>query len=926
MHHSGNTTITRRIAALQLLFTVLFSAAVGAVSYALMSQMLEKAQHDRITDNVYAASSIVHNFINSNVNLLQRFSDEQIFEKYLHSNNMAVLLKHFENFYQYFDSISYAEPEGKETFKHNQSVEERELLDLSATPLFRQSAASPNTVHLADAASYIPPGQAPDVRLGLYMITYFGEHLGFISVNMPRNQLDNSLQEVTQRDNIRTLVTDSKGYILYDSVRKWQGRQLPEKFSDKPRTLFCSTHPQTIRTKVFNLEDCIITGCAVHGYDWQVFNLIEYANYSGPLRQFRLKLTGIITLVSLLVAIISMLYMQRILKPVKMLTQTARRIASSGNPDHSVEWKSGDDLGDLAHSFNSMLERLRLAQNELLDEKNKTENIISSIADPVIVTDKYNVIVKINHALTSLLGLQEQDICGRNMLDLFAEEPDRLSQALIKGDFPGSELQSVGSVIIDRDMQRVFVSVSGALLKDTAGEVFGKVFVAKDITKLKQAHMRLNHIACHDKLTGLPNRIHLTEQLDQLLERIDRHDRLVAVLFIDLDRFKFVNDTLGHSAGDKLLKTVAERLQKNLRNDDLVVRFGGDEFVVVLNDIASLEDVSQIAGKLLTSFTSPINLDGHAYTATASIGISMAPDQGQDTETLLKYADLAMYNAKEKGRNNFQIYSTDMHFDTRSIFHLEVAMRQALENDEYAVFFQPVVDTCTRRIVGVEALVRWVRKDGSLCSPVDFIPIAEETGLILPLGRWILEYSLATVKKWHDLGHTFINLSVNISERQFRDPKIVDMLQNLLSRTQFPAERLNLELTESILMQDTNRANQTLDALKGLGLKVSVDDFGTGYSSLAYLKRFSLDILKIDRSFVKGLPDNKHDAALTKAIIGLAHTLDLKVVAEGVELEAQAEFLQHYGAEMCQGYLFSKPRSASEIESILSSTASTPYC
>jgi len=921
---AAKTSITKRIATLQLLFSVCLSLVVGTLSYGLLSNLLEKAQHDRINDNVYAAASIVHNFLEAHVNLLRQFSDEQVFEKYLHSNNMPVLLKHLENFTQYFDSISYTAPDGMEVFKRHQNQEKSELLNLSTTPLFRKALATPNAIYLADSSSGIQPVQSPEVLLGLYMVTYFGEHLGFLSVGIPKSELGNSLREVSQREHIRTLIADSKGAILYDSCEQWQGRHLPEHFSGEPRSVFSNDHPQTLRSSVFNLTDCIITGCAVHNYDWQVLNLIEYADYAGPLKQFRLNLTAIITLVSILAALLAMVYMQRLLKPVKILTQTARRIATSGNPDHTVEWHSKDDLGLLTDAFNLMLERLHLAQNDLLDEKNKTENIIASIADPVIVTDEANNIVKINKALSSLMGRQESELHGANILELFAEEPDQLAMALNQGGFPGKELQSVSGVIIDRDKQRVFVSVSGALLIDMEGKVFGKVFVAKDITKLRQAHIRLNHLASHDKLTGLHNRIHLKERLDQMLERIDRHERLIAVLFIDLDRFKFVNDTLGHSAGDKLLKTIAKRLQMSLRSDDLVVRFGGDEFVVVLNDVAKLEDVRNIAEKILASFAMPVDLDGHAYTASASIGVSTAPDQGEDTETLLRYADLAMYSAKEKGRNNYQIYSTDMHFDTRSIFHLEVAMRKALEDNQYTVFFQPIVDACSRDIVGVEALVRWVREDGSLCSPIDFLPIAEETGLILPLGRWIMEYAFATVKRWHDLGYSSISLSLNISNRQFRNPELVEMVRDMLSKTGFPAERLNIELTESILMQDIDRANQTLDAFKRLGVMVSVDDFGTGYSSLAHLKRFSLDILKIDRSFVSGLPENKHDVALTKAIIGLAHALDLKVIAEGVEQESQAEFLHRHGVEMYQGFLFARPLSATAMEGILDKSPLSP--
>lgn len=909
--------IAGRLVAVQLIAALIIALVVGGISYWLISRTLEASQRDQLCANVAALSSISHHFIASHSDHLQQLVNDKAIDKYVNAFNDLALLKHFESFDRYFEWISYANQHGVEEVKRQRHGEPMALKDISATPLFIESAADPDHVHLADAVN--PVDREPEIRLGKYIINYFGEPLGYVSAQVPLADLHQSLGQIPVNPDVRTIVTDRRGRILHDSRAAYVGEDIHSVSPEADRLNGGDLHQAVaMRAAFLDCSDCFIAVSVVPDYGWRIFNAIRYQDFIKPFKQLCFTAAGMITVILAVIVGGIVLYVRRLVKPIGLLTLTTHQIAHSGNMDQHVVWRSGDEMGALAESFNHMLQRLRKVQKELVDERAFSENIIASMADAVIVTDSADTIVKVNQAVTDLLGYDEREILGRPLSLCIAPDQDLLLHATTTDIVREGAMRSIDSALIDRHQQRIPVSISGAMILDSAGGTAGKVFVAKDITQLKQAHARLNYLANHDSLTGLPNRLLLEDRLRQALSRIKWRDRLIAVLFLDLDRFKLVNDTLGHSAGDKLIKIVAERLRRSVREGDTVTRLGGDEFVVVLNDVAKLADVRAIAEKILASFRETVDLDGHPYTTTTSIGISISPEHGNDTETLMRHADTAMYQAKRAGRNNYQFYVSDMQTDTRSVFHLEMAMRQALENDDYRVYYQPIVDARTRRAVGVEALLRWQDIDGEMKLPAEFIPIAEETGLILPLGRWIFGHACAQVKQWQDMGYRQLSLSVNISDRQFRDPTIVEFIEETLRQTGFPADKLNFELTESILIQDIGQAKKTLAAFKSLGAKVSVDDFGTGYSSLAHLKRFPLDILKIDRSFVAGLKESKHDLAIAEAIIGLAHTLGLEVIAEGVENESQAALLRERGAEMLQGFLFSRALPAVELEQLLS--------
>jgi diguanylate cyclase (GGDEF)-like protein/PAS domain S-box-containing protein len=432
----------------------------------------------------------------------------------------------------------------------------------------------------------------------------------------------------------------------------------------------------------------------------------------------------------------------------------------------------------------------------------------------------------------------------------------------------------------------------------------------------KQAEQALRYMAAHDSLTELPNRSLLHQTLRHAVSRHARHGAGLAVMFIDLDRFKMVNDTVGHSAGDRLLQECARRLTECLRSSDIVARLGGDEFAVVIEQFSALNYVSTVAQKILLALNKPFFIDGQEFLLAASIGISTFPEDGVDAETLLKNADVAMYRAKSEG-NAYYYYSSQLNAHNLARFTLETELRHAIARDELMLYFQPKLNLRSGRVTGVESLLRWRHPKLGMVSPVDFIPIAEETGLIIEIGQWVLKQACLQARQWQLHGYSWLRIAVNLSARQFAHKHLLHDISSMLVETGLAPESLELEITESVVMDNPEQAIKVLDELRAMGIHLSIDDFGTGYSSLAYLRKLPVDCVKIDRSFIKDIPFEADDMAISKSIISLGHSLRLMVVAEGVENEEQLRFMQEQGCDEIQGYVFSKPLPAREVPDFL---------
>lgn len=473
---------------------------------------------------------------------------------------------------------------------------------------------------------------------------------------------------------------------------------------------------------------------------------------------------------------------------------------------------------------------------------------------------------------------------------------EKLNSELLQKEIENDEAQ----LVLERVQER-----SKELLKT-------KEALEKEILERKQAEDRLTYMALHDDLTDLPNRTLLIDRLSQILTRVQWRNRLTAVLSFDLDHFNQINDTMGHQTGNLLLKAVSERFRTCVRPGDTIARLGGDEFVMVLADLARVEDVSKIAQKVIEAFSKPFAVQTHEFYVTTSIGISLSPNDGVDSQTLLRAADMAMFRAKEQGRNNYQFYHPALNSNAHERFSLETGLRQALVREEFLLHYQPQVDLGTGQIIGVEALLRWKHPDRGLVSPAKFIPLAEDTGLIVPIGEWVLRTACAQAKSWQTSGFDDIKITVNLSGRQFQQNNLIETIREILRETGLDHRCLELELTESV-MQNSETTIAMLRELTRMGIDISIDDFGTGYSSLSYLKRFPIRTLKIDQSFVRNVTTNADDPTIIKAIISLAHSLRLRAIAEGVETEEQLQFLRSLECDGMQGFLLSPPLPADEM-------------
>jgi diguanylate cyclase (GGDEF)-like protein/PAS domain S-box-containing protein len=468
-----------------------------------------------------------------------------------------------------------------------------------------------------------------------------------------------------------------------------------------------------------------------------------------------------------------------------------------------------------------------------------------------------------------------------------------------------------------KDGSPVVVLENVSLIEDDRGQPNILEGTLIDITDRKRAEEQIVYQAHHDALTGLPNRTLFKERLAHALALARRDHRRIAVMFLDLDQFKVVNDTLGHGVGDRLLQSVADRLRASLRVGDTVARVGGDEFTLIVSQITDDDRAVRVAGKVLAAVARPFELDGHELFITTSIGIALYPVDGEDPETLLKNADSAMYRAKEAGRNTYEVCSPTLSARARERMALETGLRRALERGELVLYYQPQVDLATGRIVGLEALLRWVHPDRGFLEPEQFIAVAEDSRLIIPMGSWVLETACRQAKAWRDQGMNGKRVAVNVSARQFQHPDFIKSVEAILADTSLPARLLELEITENTAMQNADLATSSLMTLKEMGIRVTIDDFGTGYSSLGYLKRFPISSVKIDRSFVRDITTDPNDAAIVSAVIALAHSLRLRVIAEGVETEEQLDFLRRERCEEIQGFVFARPLPPAALAPLL---------
>ncbi len=566
-----------------------------------------------------------------------------------------------------------------------------------------------------------------------------------------------------------------------------------------------------------------------------------------------------------------------------------------------------------------MIERNAAEQTAFLQQQ-RAEVTLSCTGDAVLISDNVGRVTHLNAAAEQLTGWRREDAVGHTLDEVF-QIIDCLTRLPISEPKAAATdkiaLTSTECILVGRDGAEVTINNSKAPTRDRHGKVNGTVSVFHNVGTAQAKTMELSHLAQHDFLTDLPNRVLLNDRITQAISFATRYSKQLAVMFVDLDLFKKINDSYGHAVGDKLLQSVAGRIVTCVRRSDTVSRHGGDEFVVLLSQVGHAEDAVFIARKILASLAEPYLIDQKHVQINASIGVSTFPGDGQDAETLIHKADTAMYDAKKLGRNNFQFFKAEMQARVLEWRSLEGSLRGALDRDEFLLHYQPKIDLKTGEISGVEALLRWKHPERGLIQPLQFVPIAEESGLIVPIGHWVLLEACRQARAWLDAGLPPVRVAVNVSALEFLAKDFVSGVRTALISTGVEPQNLELELTETVLMLDAEAAVRSLHALKAIGVQLAIDDFGTGYSSFSYLRRFPLDALKVDRSFINEISPNSANATILSAMINIGKSLNHRVIAEGVETRDQLHFLQKEGCSEGQGFFFCHPVIAEKFAEFL---------
>ena len=698
--------------------------------------------------------------------------------------------------------------------------------------------------------------------------------------------------------------------------------------------ILAETHPRTLMEPFGATRQVQLDAAAFPGrYLLEVVG--ERAEIMTPLKWLAAAYAVAAGIILLIVLRVSRSLGPRLTSGLARLSEAASSIAA-GNTNHpQLAVRGQDEVARLTAAFYGMagsvsdlhrelesrvVERTGMLQDinsalvkEILSHKKTGEqlhlaaNAIESAAEGVMICDAEERIVSVNKAFTKITGYSAEEVLGKIPDAIMADEQAsslrvEISKTVFEEGHWKGELwrrnKNGDSYLEERSVSAV---------KDDNDRIVNFIILFSDVTKQKEDERRVQFLAHHDSLTGLANRTMFQLRCEETLLRASRKSAKAAVMFIDLDHFKTVNDSLGHAYGDELLRGVAARVQECVRKTDFVARLGGDEFTVLLNEVADSGDVAFIAKKILDRLSASFTVAGHEIYVSASIGISYYPDDGQNASALIKNADSAMYAAKEQGRSNYQFFSAEMNAQALEALMMASSLRLAIERDELVLEYQPRIDLHDGKVMGVEALVRWNHPNLGRIMPGQFIGIAEKTGLIDPIGEWVLRTACQQMIAWQQSGWAPLRVAVNLSARQFRQPDLTQGIASILQETGLKAAALELEVTESLVMHDPQRAAVILERLKEMGVAIAIDDFGTGYSSLSYLKRFPIDYIKIDQSFIRGLPHEAEDVGITRAIIAIARTLGLKLIAEGVDKAEQLAFLTQEGCHEGQGYLISRP-------------------
>jgi len=739
-----------------------------------------------------------------------------------------------------------------------------------------------------------------------------GEPIAILLAEVDAGILWKSIEENMGRDAMTSYIVDANGMLLVDPV---EGQfKVADDVSMLPLIkAVINNQPWDAGRSYEGIAGKEVFGAStlIDDLGWTVVTEIDQEKILLPIRELIFKLSAVGAVIVVLFLILGMHVVRRIVVAIELISNDFDRIAKQDFAPSKMS-SSLKELDGMVNGFNRMVKEIARRQQRL----NQAAIVFENTSEGIFVTNSDPRIVSINSAFCDITGYTEDEVIGKN--------PSILNSGRHDADFYQNMWRSIesdgcwsGEIQNRRKNGELYTELlSINSFKNDRDKVIQYVGVFADISSIKETEYQLEHLAHHDPLTNLPNRLLCNVRLEHELQAAKRYDQKVAIMFIDLDMFKNINDSLGHAFGDELLKRVTERMSAHMRAEDTLARLGGDEFVLIVGSLENKIDAARLSENVLDLFLESFDIREHEIFIGASIGISVYPDDANDPETLLRNADTAMYRAKSVGRNNYQFYTSKLTSDAHERLSMETCLRHALEKNELVLHYQPQYSMSTGEMIAVEALIRWQHPEFGLIYPDKFIELAEETGLIVPIGEWVLETACQQIIKWQSTGCPPLRMAINLSARQFCKTDLAETVRTILIKTGVDASRIDLELTESIIMHDTKTTIDTLNEFHDMGVELSIDDFGTGYSSLSYLKRFPINRLKIDRSFVNDIAVDKNGDDMINLIVALGHCMDLKVLAEGVETEDQLNYLKENGCDEVQGYHFSRPIPADELEAL----------
>ncbi len=894
----------------------MLSILMGGRNYLTFKQYISKHGVEHQRSIALSAASLLINRVDTIRQTLERVANDPTVDAYRVTFNRQPLMARFSKFAEEYIELEFIRPDGSRSFKMVKGTIYQEFAKTKMNPFYKAVKNVPNQMHISNVR-FSPEGGEMVLDFAYNRVDYFDQSSGTVVFSKTLNYFRGVINDVDRDAGTDITITDGSDRVFFSTAFN-TGKERKATLIKEIIAQFkiqWEKNGETSR-RVDPVDAPFFVSCIeIPEINWKVFVSTPMDQMLKPLRKLFFD-TVVLTIIVLIGALmLTMILIRSVITPINLLTQSAVKAIENIDTAGRVKGFFDRELQGLVATFNNLLDSVQSGLTAIRDNESQLKQAQKLASVGTLVWSPDTNEIQCSDQLRRMLKFSPAD------KDAFLNHVHPDEMQYLKSDFEtvlkGNKVSNKSCRFIlpgkePMDVQYNLKSIPG---QDNISHVVIGTF--QDITELKSSHRQMDYLAYHDNLTGLPNRRYFNERLEHVVRKAQASGSFFTIMFIDLDHFKNINDSFGHSKGDDVLQKVAQRLQRKIREGDTLARLGGDEFIILSEAVKNREQVKALAKRILRVFHKPVALGTSKFKIHASIGISLYPFDGDDVNNLVKNADAALYFAKEHGRNTFQFYREVLTKTMHRRVILENMLYNALQRKELHLFYQPQIDTVKGCVSGFEVLLRWHHPEEGFISPAEFIPLAESSGLILPIGRYVLEKAFRQAASWRDSGYALVPIAINVSGQQINLTNIAALVDNLLEQYRLDPGLIELEITEGYLINRQENVLRKLNELKALGISLAIDDFGTGYSSLSYLKDLPVDKLKLDQSFVRGLPGNRDDRAIADAIITLGHNMGMGIIAEGVETQAQKRFLTGKACDVLQGYLFSPPVPVDEAEIFL---------